>query len=77
MAIVGRVNIKDFDALMAKYYRKKPITITAIQMNAPFEVQTAHGVVFGEEGDFVIKGIDGELYPCQKNKFKTLYEEVK
>ena len=27
-------------------------------------------------GDFVIKGIKGEFYPCKPDIFKTTYEEV-
>jgi len=77
MAIVGRTQIKDFDNLMAKFYRKKPVTITAIQMDKPFEIQTLEGIMQGEVGDYLIKGIRGELYPCKKETFRDSYEEIK
>lgn len=29
------------------------------------------------EGDYIIKGIQGEFYPCKPNIFEQTYEEVK
>ena len=28
-------------------------------------------------GDYIIKGIQGELYPCKPDIFKATYEEIK
>lgn len=30
----------------------------------------------GEIGDYIIKGIQGELYPCKPDIFLKTYEEV-
>jgi hypothetical protein len=27
-------------------------------------------------GDYIIKGVDGELYPCKESIFRRTYEEV-
>ena len=39
-------------------------------------VATLEGLMFFDEGDYVIKGARGEFYPCQKDIFKETYEEV-
>lgn len=39
-------------------------------------VYTSEGPVWFEEGDYVIKGICDEFYPCQKDIFEKTYEEV-
>lgn len=40
-------------------------------------IQTLDGSVCVNEGDYIIKGIQGELYPCRKDIFEMNYEEVK
>lgn len=39
-------------------------------------VHTPESPVWGEMGDYVIKGTRGEFYPCQKDIFEETYEEV-
>ena len=41
------------------------------------EIKTLEGVHRCNGGDYVIKGIKGELYPCKADIFKQTYEEVK
>lgn len=37
------------------------------------EVETFEGVLDGEEGDFIIRGSDGEFYPCNPDIFEKTY----
>lgn len=60
----------------AKYYTKKPIPIRAIQIDESFEVVTLEGIMTGKPGDYLMEGIKGELYPCDKTIFEESYEEV-
>lgn len=39
-------------------------------------ITTLEGEMRAEEGDFIIKGIKGELYPCKSDIFWASYEEV-
>jgi hypothetical protein len=39
-------------------------------------VNTLEGPMRASEGDFIIKGIKGEFYPCKPDIFKVTYEEV-
>jgi hypothetical protein len=61
----------------AKYYVKKLIPIQAIQIMEEFEVVTLEGTMIGRSGDWLMRGIEGELYPCADNIFKKSYEEFK
>jgi hypothetical protein len=37
-------------------------------------IQTSRGVLEAKRGDWIIKGVDGELFPCQREKFNQMYE---
>lgn len=39
-------------------------------------VKTLEGNMRGEIGDWIIKGVAGELYPCKPDIFKKTYEPV-
>lgn len=83
-----------------KKYRKKPVTIEAIQLNihnvrevaewcgADFGytfgstepdslyISTLEGVMEADPGDYIIKGVQGEFYPCKPDIFAATYKEV-
>lgn len=39
-------------------------------------IKTPNGVMTAEAGDFVIKGVGGELYPCKAGIFYETYKPV-
>ncbi|KKM66855.1 hypothetical protein LCGC14_1477030 [marine sediment metagenome] len=39
------------------------------------EIKTLEGVMKAESGDWIIKGIAGELYPCKPAIFAATYEQ--
>lgn len=41
-----------------------------------FYINTLEGVMTADVGDFVIKGVKGEFYPCKPDIFWMTYEEV-
>ncbi len=59
-----------------KVYKKRPVKIKAVQMDKEFEVGTLEGVLRGKAGDYLIEGVRGELYPCDKEIFEETYVEV-
>ena len=80
---------------MIKKYRKKPVTIEAIQwtgtnlseidnfMGATVEnkgktlvIHTLEGDMEASIGDYIIKGVNGEFYPCKPDIFAETYEGV-
>jgi len=73
------MKFKKFDELPegSRVYKKK-MTAQAVQINEPFEVDTLEANnQKGKAGDYLIKGIKGELYPCDKQIFEESYEELK
>ena len=40
------------------------------------KIKTLEGDMIVSEGDYIIKGISGEFYPCKPDIFKATYEEV-
>jgi len=57
-----------------KRYKKKPIVVSAVQIDKPFSVPTMEGVMSGKANDYLIRGIKGEFYPCDKEIFEASYE---
>lgn len=40
------------------------------------EINTLEGVMTGDIGDYIIKGVAGEFYPCKPEIFEATYEAV-
>ena len=38
------------------------------------EIHTLEGVMVGEPGDWIIKGVKGEFYPCKPDIFEATYD---
>jgi len=64
-----------FDVTLSPW-RKRPVTIFAAQMDEPFEVETLEGTMRGNAGDYLIRGVAGEFYPCKPNIFHKSYESA-
>ena len=41
-----------------------------------FLVNTLEGTMLGDAGDWIIRGVQGELYPCKPDIFEATYEPV-
>ncbi|MBY5958415.1 patatin-like phospholipase family protein [Membranicola marinus] len=54
--------------------KKKPLAVEAVQINEPFEVETIEGVMKGKPGDYLMKGVRGELYVCDRSIYDETYE---
>lgn len=55
---------------------KKPIPIRCIQIHEPFVVETKEGILKGNAGDYLMVGVQGEMYPCNKEIFEETYNIV-
>lgn len=40
-------------------------------------IETLEGTMIAKVGDYIIKGVNGEYYPCKSDIFHKTYEEVK
>ena len=59
---------------VARFYVKKPIQLRALQIDQTFWVASLEGNHQGKEGDYLIEGVKGELYICDKEIFEQSYE---
>ena len=56
---------------------KRPIVVHAMSIQEEFRVNTLEGnYKQGKAGDYLMKGIDGELYICDKAIFEKSYDFV-
>jgi hypothetical protein len=54
---------------------KRPIIVHAKKIDEEFRVNTLEGnYKQGKPGDYLIKGIDGELYICDGDIFERTYD---
>lgn len=67
----------DIPKLAFKKAIKKPIPIKCYQIDEVFSVETLEGVMTGKKGDWLMIGINGEMYPCDKEIFEKTYTVVK
>jgi len=56
--------------------RKLPIVVEAREMPSAFSVETIKGIMAGKAGDFLVTGVEGEMYPCDRAIFLASYEFV-
>jgi hypothetical protein len=68
----GRGKI-DPDVLSWEQFRKQPVVIDATIMPNSFEVETPEGTMQGDQGDMLIRGVEGEYYPCDSDVFAQTY----
>lgn len=87
---IDRANMGDLLALLGDEPKDKAFFVYRDEQGVVFEdetmapddadlvlqVVTLEGVMTGEPGDFLIKGIQGEFYPCKPDIFEATYEAV-
>ena len=73
-----KVEVKYMGSEIWKKARKKPIIV---EFREPIfeveEIKTKEGILIARKGeDFIIKGVEGELYPIKKKIFHKIYEVI-
>ena len=54
-----------------------PVRIDYADLSNPLlKIETLGGLMIATEGDYIIKGVQGEFYPCKHDIFKETYEKV-
>ena len=48
----------------------------APDLMADLRIETLEGTMRANKGDYIIKGIQGEFYPCKPDIFEKTYEKV-
>lgn len=55
---------------------KKPIIVTAEQVEMETTVYTIEGPLTAKPGDWIITGVEGEKWPVKKDIFEKTYEII-
>jgi hypothetical protein len=64
----NEINLSEFGSAV-----KKPIPIMFKELKEEFTVETLEGVMKGKAGDFLMIGVRGEVYPCDREIFLETY----
>lgn len=73
--MIIRRGIDDLNKPFVKV-RKKPVEVEAWQTDETIYIETLEGTLEARPGDWIIRGIRGELYPCKPDVFEKAYEIV-
>jgi hypothetical protein len=56
------------------WYTKRPIPIKAAELTEEVEIHTREGILRAYSGDFILQGVQGEIYPCGREIFFKTYK---
>jgi len=46
------------------------------KVNGEVQIETLEGTMIGKPEDMLIRGVNGEFYPCKPDIFEQTYEEI-
>ena len=69
------VDIKNFANNNVRYYSYWDRN-EFYEDKSTLEIKTSEGDMIASKGDFIIKGVKGEFYPCKPDVFELTYEKV-
>ena len=61
------------DNILVKGFNDSAITFDEVDL----KIKTLEGIMTANLGDYIIQGIQGEIYPCKPDIFEATYEQVK
>lgn len=56
--------------------RKRPVEVQYREVHERQEIDTREGTLIAEPGDYLIKGVEGEIYPIDPDIFEQTYERI-
>lgn len=57
-----------------RYAVKKPVVVKAVQIDDSFFVDTDHGRISGNKGDYLLQSVTGDLSVMSKEAFESNYD---
>ena len=73
---LGQGNMADGDVPEWLWDALKSGVVQATNGTDPFVITTLEGDHIASPGDWIIRGVKGELYPCKPDSFELTYEIV-
>lgn len=63
-------------AELSDFMNNQNVKVSYVEPEPKLLIETLEGTMSATEGDYIIKGISGEFYPCKPDIFHKTYEEV-
>jgi len=70
------INGQDSVILKSRIDDEKFYDYASTILREGFPIKTLEGTMIAVVGDWIIKGVKGEFYPCKPNIFEQTYEKV-
>ena len=61
---------------LSDFMNNQNVKVSYVEPEPKLLIETLEGTMSATEGDYIIKGISGEFYPCKPDIFHKTYEEV-
>lgn len=61
------------EALQKEWATEGSVRIDAFASGLSMQIFTLEGIVIAQPGDYIIKGVKGELYSCKPDIFEAIY----
>lgn len=78
--VIEAVQFKDDSAdtiIVLQEFMQSDVRVSYADPDNPVvKIKTLEGVMYASIGDFIIKGVNGEFYPCKPDIFEKTYEKV-
>lgn len=83
--VIDAVQYKDgnFDPVLRAFpeafdWKSKMVEKSTDETRSKFEVEipTLEGTMIASDGDYIIRGVKGEFYPCREDIFNLTYEPI-
>lgn len=79
--VVVEATLFDYERFVYQRHEAYPMVDGDINLNGGMNAKNPHiktleGNMIVSDGDYIIKGVQGEFYPCKPDIFKETYEEI-
>lgn len=84
-----KLNLQDTRGVISLYEMVNNVDLSTVHMvgstyvkdlvkdKGGLPIPTLEGVMLASDGDYIIKGVNGEYYPCKPDIFEKTYEAVR
>ena len=74
--VIEAIEFKDTPDNIAELseFMQKEIVISYEGEHPVLKIATLEGIMAANKGDYIIKGVNGEFYPCKPDIFEKTYE---
>lgn len=72
----GAISTIRIERFIGKELEMKPVPIGGTIEDARLYIPTLEGLMEASIGDYIIKGVKGEFYPCKPDIFEMTYEKM-